>query len=50
MLVRPSADDEIDAGRNVSGNAVHLIVILIMSEPQRNIPPTRGVCDVRFAL
>ena len=27
MLVRPAAGDEIDAGRNVSGNTVHLIVI-----------------------
>jgi hypothetical protein len=33
MLVRPAADDEIDAGRNVSGNTVQLIVIMIMSEP-----------------
>ncbi len=33
MLARPAAGDEIDAGRNVSRNTVHLIVILIMSEP-----------------
>jgi hypothetical protein len=33
MLARPVAGDEIDAGRDVSGNTVHLIVIMIMSGP-----------------
>jgi len=50
MLVRPPAGDEIDTEQYVSRNPVLLIMILVMSKPQRNVPLTCGVSDACFVL
>jgi hypothetical protein len=50
MLVQPAAGDEIDTEQNVSRITVLLIMIFVMSEPERNIPLTCGVSDACFVL